>query len=336
MNLRRLEVLARPRRSKAACAALGLATQRPLGLWLYRSKSLAELLKHITSEEAYDSCLILGDICMAQYADSVGAKRKIWDICDDPVLAYRRRAAVVTDHLLKRYYQLQARIIRAYTRKVAPAFDRILVIAEKDARSLGRLCPNRLIEVPNAVDTERFRPARRAGRNGKRILLTGAMRSWANREAARFFVERVLPVIQRGCGKVTFEVVGDGADRLALGAAGSVVLTGFVQDLSPYYRTCDVFVCPLTVGTGVKNKLLEAMASGCAIVTTSVGAEGLGVTDRHELLIADSPAEFASAVQLLLADTRLRQRLGANARRLAEQRFSSARTTERVLAALSE
>lgn len=336
LNVRRLEVVTRPQKSKVLLAIVGLFTWRPLGLWMYRSRHLASLLERMSSKESYDSCMILGDICMAQYARHVNAKRMVWDICDDPVLSYRRRADAATGHFLKKYYGWESQIIGVYLRKVTPIFDYGLVIAEKEARSLREICSTILIEVPNTIDLVHFHPTPRIERKGNNILFTGAMHSWSNREGVRFFVDDVLPMIEHDWGKVTFHVVGDGADRIAMGRGADVALTGFVGDLTLYYNACDVFVCPLRNGTGIKNKLLEAMACGCAIVTTSVGAEGLSVSDGRELLIADTAAEFASAVQLLLADADMRKRLGANARRFMEQEFSSVRTRERLAYALTQ
>lgn len=336
LNVRRLELVTMRNNSKAIRAGIALVTGLPLAFWLYRSKRLARLLKSMTSEETYESCLILGDICMAQYAKYVGTKKKIWDIQDDPVLGYRRRAAVVRSPLLKQYYGLEAQIIETYVRRIAPAFDSLLVIAEKDACSLRKLfLPNPLIEVPSTVDVKNSPAPPSTNCKGRELLFTGSMGHWANREAVRFFVEDVLPVVKRDWEKITFHVVGDQADGLELAGAPGVVLTGFVKDLSAYYAACDVFVCPLRNGTGIKYKLLEAMACGCAIVTTSIGAEGLGVSDGRELLIADTPLEFASAVGRLLNDPSLRRALGSRARRLIERDFSHEKAVEileRVLA----
>ncbi len=335
LNVRRLELVTMRKNSKALRAGIALVTGLPLAFWLYRSKRLARLLKRMTSEETYESCLILGDICMAQYAKHVGTKRKIWDIQDDPVLGYRRRATVVRSPILKQYYGLEAQIIETYVRRIAPAFDSLLVIAEKDACSLRKLFSNPLIEVPSTVDVKNSLAPPSTNCKGRELLFTGSMRHWANREAVRFFVEDVLPVIKRDWEKITFHVVGDQADGLGLIGAPGVVFTGFVKDLSAYYAACDVFVCPLRNGTGIKYKLLEAMACGCAIVTTSIGAEGLGVSDGRELLIADTPLEFASAVGRLLNDSSLRWALGSRARRLIERDFSHEKAVEileRVLA----
>lgn len=331
LNVRRLDVVTRPRKSKALLAMVGLLTWRPLGLWLYRSSRLALLLERVSSEESYDACLILGDVCMAQYAQHVKVKRMVWDVCDDPVLGYRRRAAATTSLLLRKYYELEAQIIDTYIRKVASGFDSIVVIAEKDGCSLRKLFPNAVTEVPNTVNVIHFHPCPSTnGLHGK-ILFTGAVRSWANREAVYFFVQHVMPLVRSACGEITFQVVGDGFEHLQLVDAADIVLTGFVKDLAPHYNSCDVFVCPLTSGTGIKNKLLEAMACGCPVVTTTIGAEGLDVSDGRELLIADTAKDFATALQRLLEDPLLRKSMGTNARRFVERGFSQ-RIAEDALA----
>jgi glycosyltransferase involved in cell wall biosynthesis len=154
------------------------------------------------------------------------------------------------------------------------------------------------------------------------ILFTGCMTYWPNHDAVMFFIDEVLPKIADGCRDVLFRVIGTGAEALQISNRPNISVIGYVDNLGPYYAGCDVFVCPLRTGTGIKNKMLDAMASGCAIVSTSVGAEGLPVVHGRDLFIANTPGEFAAATLLLLKDCSLRIQLGANARDNAERNFS--------------
>jgi glycosyltransferase involved in cell wall biosynthesis len=153
------------------------------------------------------------------------------------------------------------------------------------------------------------------------LLFVGAMRYWPNRDAVGWFASSVLPRILQENPGTRLQLVGPGTERLVIDSP-SVVVRGFADDLAAEYRTCDVFVCPLRVGTGIKNKLMEAFASGCAIVSTDIGAEGLAVRHGEHLLIANDPLEFAHAVNRLLREPELRIRLGKAARAFAEKALS--------------
>jgi len=330
LGVRRLVTVPLPRKSKPRCAAWGLVTGRPLGALLYDAPRLPGVLEGATADGAYGACLLLGDLCMAHYARYIHTDRIVWDLCDDLVLGFARRAAVARGVLLPTYYRWQARIVERYLRKVCRAFDAALVIAEKDGASLRRFFDKPIVETPSTVDLDHYRPRPRDD-EAKTLLFTGAMRYYPNRHAARFFVDEVFPLIEAACPGVRLQVVGKEADTLDIEARPKVTLTGFVEDLADYYCACNVFVCPLQTGTGIKYKLLEAMACGCAVVTTTVGAEGLRVQDGRELLVADTAADFAAAVTRLLGDRDLRHRLGAAARAFTEREFAAEKTAERLV-----
>ncbi|MFH1931756.1 MAG: glycosyltransferase family 4 protein [Pseudomonadota bacterium] len=336
LNVRQFTVIPNLRKSKALCGALGFITRRLPGSFFYYSKKFTCLLRQMSSTERYDAFLILGGISMAQYAKYISEARIIWDMCDDPVLVYNRLSILAERPLKKLFFKWQAKTIEMRLKKACQMFDSILVIAEKDSHSLRRFFAKPIIEVPNLVDLDHFCPNKRKNNSSTRkLLFTGAMKTRPNKDAVNFLVYEVMPLVERDYRDVKLHLVGTGADSLNLGERSNIVLSGFVKDLSLYYCSCDVFVCPLRTGAGIKNKILEAMACGCAIVTTPIGVEGLSVSDGCELLIAKTAVDIASAIKLLFEDPDLRQRLSANARHHIKREFSFGKTKERLLSALT-
>jgi glycosyltransferase involved in cell wall biosynthesis len=284
-----------------------------------------DTVAELSARNRYDACLVLGDLCMAGYAADVQARTQILDMCDDVAMSYERRAHIVNNAIARAYYRWQAKIIRSNLRRTSPAFSRILAISELDAASISREVDVPVVTVPNCVDTELFRPELFGVRvpHNPSILFVGAMRAWSNRDAVEWFTSSVMPLILRENRTAQLQLVGPGTEELAIDSP-SVVALGFAKNLAAEYRKCDVFVCPLRVGTGIKNKLMEALASGCAIVSTDVGIEGLAVRHREHLLVANDPVQFAEAVNRLLIEPELRTRLGKAARAFAEETFSKA------------
>lgn len=319
--------------SKKLTALKSLLTSEPLGSLLFRSELLRKAVAALSAQNQYDICLILGDICMAGYAADVRAQMHVLDMCDDAALNYDRRALATRNAATRAYYRQQAKIIRAYLQRVSLAYTRVIAISEPDTISLSLNLDVPVVTVPNGVDAELFRPAQHDQSVAHRpsLLFVGAMRSWSNRDAAMWFTSSVMPRILHENPGTLLRLVGPGTELLAIDGP-SVVMRGFAADLAAEYRACDVFVCPLRVGTGLKNKLMEALASGCAIVSTDIGIEGLAVRHYDHLLVANDPLEFANAVNRLLRDPELRISLGKAARRFAE----SALTAEAVKSRLRE
>ncbi len=322
LNLRHVFCVPHRPRPKQLCAALSVLSGRPMGQILYSSRALRRNLRRIVLREQYDMGVLLGDVCIAQYAACVrNMPVLIWDLCDDVALGYFRRAAM-TKGLLKRvYYTMQARTIDRHLRSACSNVDAILVISDKDGDRLRPWFSGPIVAVPNAIEVHA--ESLRGELGTPTMLFTGAMSSWANRDAVLFFKEEILSRVLDTHSNAVFRVVGTGADTLDLRNGPNVSTTGFVEQLNPFYAACDVFVCPLRTGTGIKNKVLDAMANGCAIVTTSIGAEGIAVTHERELLIADTAADFARCIKRLLANQELRTSLGANARRFIQHECST-------------
>ena len=321
--------------SKRIAALKSLITSEPLGSILFHSETLRGTLGDLCARNQYDYCLILGDICMAQYAANVQARVTVLDMCDDVAFNYDRRAQCSDNGVIRAYYRRQANVIRTYLRAQCSVLSRIITISEPDEASLSRDVEVPVVTVPNGVDAEIFRPSpvRVSSPHDPQLLFVGAMRSWSNRDAVEWFASSVMPAIVRENPGARLHLVGSGTDRLAI-ANPSVIARGFAQDLAAEYRSCDVFVCPLRVGTGIKNKLMEALASGCAIVSTTVGTDGLAVRHGEHLLVADDPLDFALAVNRLLREPELRTSLGRAARTFTEKSLSTEKVSSCLRAAM--
>jgi glycosyltransferase involved in cell wall biosynthesis len=167
------------------------------------------------------------------------------------------------------------------------------------------------------------------------VLFVGFFRHEPNVEAVLFFAREVLPLLRTSGRDVRFRVVGayPPGSLLELAAADpSIEVTGMVEDIAAHYRRATVFVAPILRGSGTRLKILEAMASGCPVVSTRIGAEGLGATQK-EIVLADAPGEMAQAIAQLLSDSRARRELAQSARAFVEQRFDWPIIARRLLAA---
>jgi glycosyltransferase involved in cell wall biosynthesis len=162
------------------------------------------------------------------------------------------------------------------------------------------------------------RQARRA-----HLVFTGSMDWLPNVDGMQYFVRDILPRIREAEPNATLSIIGrsptPAVKRLALDAG--IAITGRVEDVRPHIAEGSVYIVPLRVGGGTRLKIFEAMAMGKAVVSTSIGAEGLPVTTGDNVVIADEPAEFARAVVDLIRDDEWRQRIEIAARRLVVERY---------------
>jgi glycosyltransferase involved in cell wall biosynthesis len=226
-------------------------------------------------------------------------------------------------HWLRRLYAwIQARKFRPQEIKACRGMDGVLTTSDADRRVLAGAGVDVPIRVaPNGVDVDYFTPWRTPAR-APRLLFTGAINYGPNADAVLHFCADILPRIRAAVPEVTFAVVGrDPPDRVQRLAGRSVLVTGTVTDVRPFMRDAAVFVVPLRSGSGTRLKILEALASGCAVVSTSVGCEGINVTHGQDILIADTAAAFAEAVVRCLRDPELRASLGARGRALVEREY---------------
>jgi sugar transferase (PEP-CTERM/EpsH1 system associated) len=230
----------------------------------------------------------------------------------------------------------EARKLARYEALVGGQHDwvNVTVSAADRAAFLTRIPGGRFEVVPNGVDVDYFHPGSDPAGAGARLVFVGGMSWHPNRDAMRWFLEAVWPRVRRQIPEAELEVVGSHpapevkrAEARRLG----VHATGLVDDIRPHVHKAALYICPLRIGGGTRLKILDAWAMGKAVLSTSVGCDGLGAVAGREIEIADAPESFADRVVALLADPERRRRLGNAGRARAMAEFAWPRVAERLL-----
>lgn len=199
------------------------------------------------------------------------------------------------------------------------------VVSQEEKRLQERFSPpgGRIEVVPNGVDTEANRPDASVTVQPNTIIYTGAVTYFANLDAVEYFINDVFPLVRARLPEAQFSVTGGTGkvDVSALRAQPGVVFTGYLPSVAPAVQASCVNVVPLRIGSGTRLKILESMALGVPVVSTTKGAEGLKVHPGEDILIADTPQEMADAILSLMRDEALRARLVKAGRALVEREY---------------
>ena len=301
--------------------ARSVATGRSYTKYMYESRALRSRMNELMQQRAF-SLVHVDSLDLCAYLPAVS---NLPVVCvhhnvESQLLA--RRAAAEKSRWRRWYMAHQARLLEREERRWCPRVDINVVVSPNDQKVLEQIAPTaRYAVVPNGVDTELFQPA--AGRHDA-VVFVGGSNWFPNRDARDYFVADIFPRLRAlGCA-APVQWVGNAAkgDQLYYRERYGIDVTGYVEDVRPYLRDAACFIVPLRVGGGTRLKILDAWAMGKAIVSTSVGCEGLAAVDGENILIRDTAEGFAEAVAAVCADAALRDRLGSNGRATAERLYS--------------
>lgn len=233
-----------------------------------------------------------------------------------------RRLASNESNVAKRLlYRLEAARMAHYERATLARFPHIVAVSEHDRRQMEGMNPAcEITVVPTGVDTNKFRPAPSPSLAAPLIVFTGSMDWEPNVDAVEYFCREIWPLILAAYPDARFQIVGrDPQPRVRRLASASVEVTGSVPSVIEYLQAATVVIVPLRIGGGTRLKIFEAMAMGKAMVSTSIGAEGLEVQHGRDLMLADDPASFAASVIQLLREPELRRQYERSAVALASR-----------------
>lgn len=294
----------------------------PYGLLRYQSAAMRNALRDVINQDRFDA-IVSDTIDSTIHLPSdlrvpvIVNNHNVEHLILERYLPYERNPAK------KLYGWVEAKKLRRWEAEACSHGSMVWVCSVFDRDMLQELCPGvRFHVVPNAIDIDSYVPPTNPAREPV-VLYSGGMDWYPNRDAVEFFVGQVMPELERKVPEVQFVVAGrapslEFRQRLE---RGNVTFTGTVPDMRPEIARAAVCVVPLRIGSGTRLKILEAAALSKAVVSTTLGAEGLEFVSGKEIAIADEPAAFAARVAELLRSPELSLQMGLAAREKVSARY---------------
>jgi polysaccharide biosynthesis protein PslH len=312
-----------------------VTTGRVYTLYVHRSRPFRARLRELAEKRSFD-LIHVDSLDLSTYLKDLPKVPVILDHHNVESQLLARRAAAESSRIRRRYMVHQADLMEREERRWCPRVHLNLLCSEEDRNQLIELAPGSTTAViPNGVDTGRFKPAFN-GASG--AVFVGGYTWFPNRDGMEYFAREILPLIREGNEKPQVCWVGRAPEDVATSFRQDygIEMTGYVEDIRPFVEPAGCFLVPLRVGGGTRLKILDAWAMGKAIVSSSVGAEGLAARDGENILIRDTAQGFADAVRMVLRDPELRRMLGRAGRRTAEELYDWSVVGESLLARYRE
>ncbi len=316
------------KRSSYINTFFGLPSQKPLQTHYYSSPEMALALERELTSRRYNGVLA-HLIRMAPYV--MNAKLppktvKVLEMTDALSLTYARSGDNRGRALLGKIYNIEKKRTARYELECLKRFDDVVVVSSIDRehllRNADKALESRLKVIPNGVSvgTPGGIPS---SYDPDLLIFIGNMRTHQNTDAVMYFARDIYPLIKARRPSVKFRIIGCEPPKAVrdLNGKDGVEVTGLVDDVWTFARNACASVCPMRIGAGVQNKLLESMAMGIPSVTTSIGLEGIDAVPGKHLFVADSPQDFSGAVLRLINDRGLRMGASAKGVSLIERKY---------------
>ncbi len=313
-------ILLKPIQSYINCLLYSLSFV-PFQVAYYRHRRMKDKIRKVINREKIDG-IYIHLLRMAQYVKDVKGINRILDLTDSLSLSLKR-SLKFRNHLFFIFYFIEWLKIMIYEPKIIKYFNRCLLVSNVDKEANKPLKQaNNVTVISNGVDFEYFSPTGKQY-NLNSIVFIGNLHSFPNRDAVLYFYGNVFPLIKKEIPGIKLYVVGINPSKkiLELAKDKSVIITGGVDDSRPYLSDAAVMVCPIRVATGMQNKILEAMAMGLPVISTSIATLWVDRKEGSGVLIADTAVEFAKKVIEGIKNKNLREKLSINARKLVAENY---------------
>jgi glycosyltransferase involved in cell wall biosynthesis len=290
----------------------------PYAVTKFTSPAVRRLIKTWFQEGRFDVAVCDFLSASLNFPDTLSIPSVLFQHNVESVL-WRRQAAHEPNLMKRAAFTLEAAKMARYERATVGRFPRVIAVSDRDRQAMTPMTdPSRLTVVPTGVDVATYRAAAGSPGNQPIAMFLGSMDWEANVDAVDYFCRDIWPAVTAAVPGARFRIVGRNPHpRVQRLASDSVEVTGRVPSVVDHLRQAAVFVVPLRVGGGTRLKIFEAMAAGKAVVSTTVGAEGLDVHDGLDVVLADSPSRFAAATIDLLRNRERRRQFETAASELA-------------------
>jgi sugar transferase (PEP-CTERM/EpsH1 system associated) len=284
---------------------------------------MMEVVSNLVTHEKIDviqaESLFMGHFCVEMPC------WKVLDLHNIESLLMRRYASEQRNLLKRAYAEITRMKLEKYEKAICGRFHHTLTCSSQEREIVANWHGNtHTALIPNGVDLQTYHLSEEASEEEDRVVFVGKMDYHANIDAVVWFARDILPLIRAHRPGVKFQIVGGFPTKevQSLGRLPGIEVTGFVEDVRPYLSRATCVVVPLKIGAGTRLKIVEALALGKALVSTSLGAEGIEVKSGQEALLADDPQIFADQVLRVLRNLTLRRDLGRAGRSLVERHYS--------------
>lgn len=301
----------------------GVLTGDPYEFRWLRSREMAKRLQRLAGRIQFD-VVHVDTLGLAPYVSLLPSVGTVLNHHDIESALVQRRAVSDPNVLWRMFWSREAAHLLSAERRWCPSFHVNLVVSNDEGKLLKPSCQKSDIRVvPNGVDIEYFTP--RPDPGGTRLLFCGRLDQLANKGAITFFFKSIWAELADRVSTIEIDVVGKNPPawlrELSL-RDSRVHVPGFVEDVRPYFQKATMFVCPIMDGGGTRLKILDALAMGMPIVSTTFAASGLDLRDGDHLLLADTPEAMIEQIRRVLDDKALREQLAQGAVNVVRQTYS--------------
>jgi len=300
-----------------------LFSLEPYTVWRHYSREFKKRVVENLREHRFD--LIHCDILPIAY--TIRGRKAIPCVLTDHDISYLKTLRMAKNDrnpLMKVFLYLEALKLKRLESNIFRQVDLGITVSEYDKRHLSNLCPRGKFEViENGVNPEEFTPKAESIEKMS-LLWIGGFDHYPNKEAIHYFLDDIYPMVKKEISNIKLNLIGNCMSEKLLNYSGrdpSIKILGFVEDPRGYLSSAGIFISPILSGSGTRLKLLEAMAMKKAIVTTSIGCEGIEGEDGLHYLIADTAKKFGENIVKITRNPELRESLGQNARELVLRRY---------------
>ncbi len=308
-----------------------------------QSDAMKQKLGEMVQRSHYDAVIAEFSV-MGQYLyrnPYLPAVRRLISCHRSDIVTYRTPSSTQRFFPAQLLEWIRMKGLHAYAFSMYRSTDRVLVLTPQERYNLLKSAPNlRISIIPSGVDTRYFRPAQPKQKTAEQhILFTGHYCDIPNEDAVLWFCRKVWPHLRKAHPQLKFYVVGPEPTQAMRDYAAKdprIIITGMVDDIRTYLTKAQVFVCPIRLGSGMRGKVLEAMASGVPVVSTSLGVEGIPTQIGNNCFLADTPDIMTQYITLLLEDEPLRRNIAQQAREMVIERFSWRHSIDKLETVLHE